>query len=187
MKKFQLELVRQGWLEGVEPADDLCSHGAIRLTVGGTPVTEGTEDYGISESALAMLRTLRSDRVRGDALAECRILHGCGAMLGAGCGLGVDWTTRHHNGLVQLSDIVRYDAAGGGEPREFPGVALEMPLGDYVAEVARFAREARRLFEETPKRVAANELWPGEYRAFWEEYDRLLTPVWAGELPALAS
>lgn len=182
---FRLEIVHQGWLADVSPTDDLCSHGAIRLSIAGVPITDGTEDYGISESALAMLRTLRSDRIRGDALVECMILHGCGAMLGSGCGLGADWTTRHVRGQVILTDVVRYDAAGGGHPHEFPGVALEIPYTEYAAEVTRFAREARRPFEETPKRIAANELWEGEYLAFWEEYDRLLSLYWQGELPPL--
>jgi hypothetical protein len=41
---------------------DLCSHGGIRLTIGGQVIALGEDDdeYGISESALALLRTLES-------------------------------------------------------------------------------------------------------------------------------
>jgi hypothetical protein len=51
---FQIEIIEQGWLEGSSPEEDLCSHGKIKLTIGGHSITSGHEDYGISESALAL-------------------------------------------------------------------------------------------------------------------------------------
>jgi CBS domain-containing protein len=184
---FSVEIVRQGWLPHVEAADDLCSHGAIRLQIGGVLVADGSEDYGISESALAMLRTLHSDRLRGDALAECMILHGCGTMLGFGCGLGVDWTTRHSRGVVTTTDVVRYDAAGGRDAREFTSASLVLPFADYARAIATFAETARTLFESTPKHVEQNETWPGEYSSFWSEYDKLLTPFASKKRSSLAN
>ena len=52
---FEIEITSQGWLgpprEGWDPArDDLCSHGDIRLVVGGRVIAAGddTGDYTIS-------------------------------------------------------------------------------------------------------------------------------------------
>jgi len=186
LSQFEITIAHQGWLAGVTPEEDLCSHGGIRLRISGIAITTGAEDYGISESALALLRTLASDRVRGDALAEVMIFHGCGAMLMGGCSLGVDWTTRHVAERVLISDVVRYDGAGGTDAHFFPDAIADLPFGEYASAVIPFARAARALFEGVSKTVKESEFAPGAYSAFWREYDDLLVRYGHGTLIPLA-
>ena len=47
-------------------------------------VADGTEEVGISESALGLLRTLDSDRASHEE-DDRLIMHGCGAILMMGC------------------------------------------------------------------------------------------------------
>ena len=62
---FAIEITRQGWItsEADSVDRDLCSHGDIRLVIGGRVIApgDGEGDYTISTSALALLRTLESD------------------------------------------------------------------------------------------------------------------------------
>jgi hypothetical protein len=65
---FEIEIITQGWV-GETPEqvkNDLCSHGSVRLAIGGCIVAPGAgeRDYTISTSALALLRTLESDTRR---------------------------------------------------------------------------------------------------------------------------
>ena len=56
---FQLEITDQHWPgETHEQSHDGCSHGGIRATIAGTVVTSDDTEYGISQSALSLLRTL---------------------------------------------------------------------------------------------------------------------------------
>lgn len=66
---FEIEITSQGWLGepkgSWDPArDDLCSHGDIRLVLGGRVIAAGddTGDYTISTSALARPLGLRQGR-----------------------------------------------------------------------------------------------------------------------------
>ena len=55
---FELEVTSQGWLESTTwdaEREDLCSHGDLRLVIGGHVIApgDGSGDYAISTSALA--------------------------------------------------------------------------------------------------------------------------------------
>ncbi|WP_366249168.1 hypothetical protein [Terribacillus aidingensis] len=82
---FNFKIETQYWLSNEE--EDLCSHGEIHLEVDGTVITQAGrgEEWGISESALALLRTLNADYISHPECEEGLILHGCGAMLMSGC------------------------------------------------------------------------------------------------------
>ncbi|WP_282032864.1 hypothetical protein [Metabacillus indicus] len=61
---FTIKIENQGWLCNDEYDElDLCSHGEIFLSVHDTIITQSSvnEEWGISESALALLRTLEND------------------------------------------------------------------------------------------------------------------------------
>jgi hypothetical protein len=110
---FHIEIVTQGWLgeDGPNTGDpeaaayDLCSHGDIRLVIGGETIASGDDgEYGISEAALGLLRTITANRTRspltppeslpGHGRAEEAqtferlIPHGCGTFLMMGCPIG---------------------------------------------------------------------------------------------------
>lgn len=84
---FHIEIVRQGWLRPDDPdydppAQDLCTHGDIRLTIGEQLIAagDGRMQYGISQAALGLLRTLEadtpdSDLPNGERLIPCGLRH----------------------------------------------------------------------------------------------------------------
>ena len=167
---FKVRILQHGWHAG---RTDLCSHGRIHLEIGGQVITSGDQEYGVSESALALLRTLRSGHSSAQPVAERLIPHGCGMMLLQGCGLGIDWSVRHDGDIVVLGDVVRFDGAGSTQVVPFPGLEARLNRSEYVREVVHFALEARRLFEAEPKESTREDI-PGDFAAFWKEYDEIL-------------
>lgn len=171
--KFQIRIVTQSWLDGSSPEQDLCSHGNIKLVIGGQRVTSGSEDFGISESALALLRTLESNHSSEEPIAQQLVFHGCGTILMSGCPIGVDWNVNHLNGRIRISDVVRYDGTGELEVERFSGLMAEMPDEEYRREIIAFANEAKQLFAGVRK-IFADEFDRQQYEKFWDEYTRLL-------------
>ena len=179
---FRIEVLQQGWLGDTAEAaaDDLCSHGRLRITIGGQIVASGTEEFGISETALALLRTLERDHsaanpVAGSFPGEARLVyHGCGTMLMMGCPIGMDWQVEHLPGdRVRLSNVRRFDTTNDAEAVTFPGLEVEVDEVDYRRAVTRFAREAKQLFTGISK--TPQEDWDRQqYEQFWQEFDRLL-------------
>ena len=181
MSTFSIQILRQGWLQGVPAEKDLCSHGRIRLEIGGQPITSGDEEFGISESALALLRTLLSDHTAAHPMAERLIPHGCGTLLMLGCGLGVDWSVLHQGETVALGNVVRYDGAGATQAALFPDINVVLNEAEYASQIVQFALEARRPFEGQIKDTSDEDV-PGEFAEFWKEFDHILVKVGA-DLP----
>lgn len=158
-------------------ARDLCTHGDVRLTIGGHTIAPGNGEgeYGISEAALGLLRTLKSDRPEqtGQPFADRLIPHGCGAILMMGCPIGIDWTVRHVKDRVRITDVVRYDTTSDSDATRFPGLEVEIPLDEYRDEILAFARRAKEPFEGVVKSFS-DDADERDYVNFWEEYDRLL-------------
>ncbi|HTE06246.1 MAG TPA: hypothetical protein VK824_08625, partial [Planctomycetota bacterium] len=73
---FEIRILEQGWLTGCSPEEDLCSHGRISLVIGGIPIADESESAGISETALAMLRTLGSPHHAAAPVADRMVFHG---------------------------------------------------------------------------------------------------------------
>jgi hypothetical protein len=170
---FALEILDQTWLAGSSAIEDLCSHGSIRLIIAGQTITNETADYGISESALALLRTLAHDHTPAQPLAERLIFHGCGSMLMSGCDIGINWSVHHQDGWIEITDVIRYDTNSVEGVLAFPQLRVRLPETTYRQVVIAFARHAQTFFEGIEKQTSS-ELYPGEYRAFWNEYHQLL-------------
>ena len=180
---FEIEIKAQGWMGdyGPEPktevaAIDLCSHGAIRLTIGGEVITAGDEDareYGISESALALLRTLEADHSPEQPVAERLLFHGCGTFLMMGCPIGVDWAVSHAAEVVRITDVVRYDTVDEFEAVRFYGLAVDVPEGEYRSQVVAFAQSAKQPFAGVTKNIA-DDYEQRMYDEFWQEYEARL-------------
>lgn len=133
----------------------------------------GPNEYGISESALALLRTLERDHSPKEPVAERLIFHGCGTILMMGCPIGIDWRVEHQGDRVLISDVVRYDTTNPNEGVRFVGLHVMVPLVQYQREVVAFARKAKEPFEGTQKRFY--EEWEQDtYEEFWREYEILL-------------
>jgi hypothetical protein len=180
---FEIEITKQGWidpeLELDEAPADLCSHGDIRLEIGGLVIVSGKAEPGevadwwtISTSALALLRTLESDHSPRQPVADRLILH-CGMIEMMTCPIGVDWSVEHLDGRVRLYDVVRYDTTNEAAAVRFPGLEAEVPEDEYRLEVVAFAEKAKQPFvgtEKTPGDDYEQEL----YEEFWREYDARL-------------
>ena len=170
---FRIELLDQGWLIPSDPDGDLCSHGHLRLTVGGVEVVGGHASYGISESALAMLRTLAADHTAEAPVADRMIFHGCGTMLMMGCPIGASFSVRHRGGVVSIGSVVRYDTTNEDQGIRFPSLEVEVPAAEYQSEVLKFALRARGLFIGATKRFA-DDFDAKQYHDFWAEFDQIL-------------
>ncbi len=182
LPQFHIEIVEQGWITSDDPGydaatRDLCTHGDIRLVIGGQMVAagDGQGQYGISEAALGLLRTLESDTPdqSEQPFADRLIPHGCGAILMMGCPIGIDWRVRHVNDLVRITDVVRYDATNEAQAMRYPELEVELPLGEYRDEITAFAQRAKEPFDGIEKSFY-DDVDRDDYMNFWEEYDRLL-------------
>lgn len=176
---FSLDILKQGWLQENLAESDLCSHGEIFLQIGEQIITNGEECYGISESALALLRTTLSDHSPENSVAEKLIFHGCGTILMIGCNIGIDWTVRHVGENVELSNVTKFIGNSDNEIVTYPQLNLTVPLIQYKAEIERFALKAKSLFDGVPKKVSENKLYPNKYQLFWKEYADLLGAIGA--------
>lgn len=173
---FRIEILQQGWLtdDADMVQDDLCSHGRIRLIIAGRAIANETEKYGISETALALLRTLARDHSPTDCVAQILVFHGCGTILMMGCPIGIDWSVQHVPGArVRLSDVRRFDTTNEADVVRFPGLSAELGEREYREAVVAFAREAKGLFAGVPKTIE-DEWERQQYEQFWQEYDELL-------------
>ncbi len=182
LAEFHIEIVKQGWITSDDPgydaaARDLCTHGDIRLVIGGQTVAagDGEGQYGISEAALGLLRTLESDTPdqSEQPFADRLIPHGCGAILMMGCPIGIDWTVRHVDDLVRIADVVRYDATNEAQAVRYPELEVELPLDEYRDEITAFAQRAKEPFDGIEKSFY-DDMERDDYVNLWAEYDRLL-------------
>jgi hypothetical protein len=138
-------------------------------------ISEGTdaEEYGISESAMALLRTLDSDHSRRRPVAERLVFHGCGLILMMGCPVGIDWSVSHLAGRVLIDDVVRYDSVEESDALRFPGLATELSEDEYREQIVAFAVQAKKPFQGTIKEFE-DDLERQQYEKFWKEFDARL-------------
>jgi hypothetical protein len=171
--QFEIEILEQGWLGSEDTEYDLCSHGKLRLVIGGQVISSGEERYGISESALALLRTLASNHGREHPVAERLVFHGCGTLLMMGCPFGIDWDVTHTPEGVRLDNIIRFDTTNEKHGIKFDGLVAQLTEEEYRRQVIEFALKARQLFQESP-RSCYDDFDRKQFEAFWAEYNALL-------------
>jgi hypothetical protein len=172
IEPFEISVSSQHWLG----PDDACSHGSIRATIGGTVVSDtDSDDYGIVQSALQLLRTLDDDHQLGGDYLLC---HGCGFPDILGCtNFGTDWAVRHDGDTVVLLQPTHYAAIHVGRRDRLSeteyDVRAHVPAADYRRAVADFAQQARDFyFAEGPREV---EAWQQDlHDQFWAEFDERL-------------
>ena len=143
MNSFKLEILSQDWMS----PGDFSSHGRINAVIGGTVVSTTEPVYGITQSALSLLRSLERDHPPDNVLDELPIAgyllcHDCGYPLGLGCdNFGTDWRVQHDRGDVILSDVRMF---GSGSRRI--DIEARVPIAEYRRKIVWFAREARRFY-----------------------------------------
>jgi hypothetical protein len=173
---FEIEITKQGWItdEPYSVEADLCSHGDIRLVIGGRVISpgDGSGEYTISTSALALLRTLESDHSHQRSDGNL-ILH-CGEILMCSCPIGIDWSVAHGNGRVHLSDVVRSDSVSDDDVT-FPAPAVDLAEDEYRHKIVTFAEKAKEPFVGIEKALNDKDDWEREmYTEFWLEYEERL-------------
>ena len=171
--QFEIEILEQGWLEGVDPKYDLCSHGKIRLVIGGQIISSGEMEYGIIESALTLLRTLNSNHNKANPVAERLITHGCGAILMINCPIGIDWQVTHTPQGVRIDNVIKYDETSERLGIKYEGLETYISKEEYRKQIYEFAFKARKFYHESP-RLFNNDFDKKFYKEFWEEYNSLL-------------
>lgn len=132
---FKISIEAQHWLG----SDDAC-YGTIRAAIDGAVVSDADSDeYGVAQSALQLLRTLDAD-------------HEAGGRSSAGNrsrDTANTCTVRRDGDEVVLDHVVHY----GQSERRFD-VTARLPVADYRRAVAAFAQEAREFyFADGPRQV----------------------------------
>ena len=165
---FEIEITSQGWLEAPsadwDPArDDLCSHGDLRLVIGGRVIADGDDsgDYAISTSALALLRTLESDHGRGARVVPTSLVMHCGMLLMTSCPYGIDWSVSHRGDRVLLAEVIK------NETERFPGLTADLSEDEYRRVIVAFAVAAKEPFGAVEQSL--DESTRAEYEACWCE------------------
>jgi hypothetical protein len=170
---FEINILNQHWL-GTEPDQyDLCSHGQLALIIGGQVILDGREEYGLSETALALLRTLEQDHSPQNHVAEKLVFHGCGYVLMQGCAIGADWTVEHDGPHVILKDVVRWDTPDEHRATYFEGLTVSISQAQYRQVVYLFAQKVKDFFEGQEKEFF-NKEEKLAYEQFWQEFNQLL-------------
>jgi hypothetical protein len=85
----------------------------------------------------------RYTRPVGQAVRRSSDPDGCGTILMMGCPIGIDWTVRHVDRLVRITDVVRYDSTNETEAVRYPELEVELPLDEYRRDKER-SRDERR-------------------------------------------
>ncbi len=174
IKNFELKIIDQNWL-GNEPQQfDLCSHGHLLLVIAGQTILDGREESGLSESALALLRTLDHDHNSSSPVAEKLIFHGCGTELMRGCPIGVDWDVRHHQNLVSISKIRRWDWPDEARPTLFSDLEIDLEEADYRQAIVSFASQVKSFFVDQEK-IFYDQNDHLAFEKFWMEFDQRLS------------
>ena len=170
---FKIKIVNQGWLKNCPPEQDLCSHGHLQIVIRDNAISDDQTEYGISESALALLRTLESNHTREHPIADRLIFHGCGTILMMSCPIGINWTVIHKLDNVIISNVVRYPSPNEKEVIQFEGLSVDLSSEDYRIQIIDFAKAAKSFFATTPKQLE-DDFDRKQYDKFWKEYDSLL-------------
>jgi hypothetical protein len=172
---FQVRMVDQGWLlPDVE--NDFRSVGRLTLTIDGQEIVSSDEQYGIAETALALLRTI--DRDFHPDPGHRLVLHGCGLVVMSGCPIGAVWRVQHSGESVHISDVALYPTTNDEMAVRFEGLRVMVPSDEYARDVVSFARAARTMFVENvdyPDIYFSTE--DGEWApwsSFIDEFDHLL-------------
>lgn len=174
-QQFDINIVNQHWIGS--PREDPCSHGEIYLRVNDTVITQSgiEEDWGLSESALFLLRTIEKEYLSDPINGEGLILHGCGSILMVSCPISIHWTVKHIRDQVELSDFVKVETTNPDTgSKYYPELNVTLSHADYKNKILCFARKAKNFFEESDTKIIVDDHDKEMYQEFWDEFNRRL-------------
>jgi hypothetical protein len=182
---FSLKLVDHYWFnKSREPGGDpggVTSHGKLRLYVNGLEISgceDDDTDYGINQAAVELLKSVYEDRTsqREDPV----IPHGCSIWVSCpNCVIA--YSVTHASSEVELG---QFYVSGGGrdaDPHRYLNQQVTLPLKDYAAEVADFARGGLALFppfkhSDDPDENIAYGILLAQHKALLALLDREVIP-----------
>jgi len=174
-QQFELKMVNQHWIGS--PREDLCSHGEIYLKVNETVITQsGIEEvWGLSESALSLLRTIEQEYISDPINGEGLILHGCGLLLMVSCPISIHWTVKHIEDQVELFDFVKVETTNPETGSiYYPELVVTLNHDEYKDKILYFARQAKNFFVESDTKIIVDDYDKEMYQEFWDEFNRRL-------------
>ncbi|YCA45599.1 hypothetical protein M1E11_10590 [Bacillus sp. JZ8] len=176
---FKVNIINQYWLG--EEVHDLCSHGELYIKAGDVVITNSgrDEEWGISTSALTLLRTLYKEPAftyqEIDPERDEPLITHCGNALSPGCPISIYWGVQHMEGEITLSNFVKFMTTSYKEGViDYKDLTVKISEKEYREEIVAFALEVKAFFEQSQKKRIEDDDERESYKAFWEEYNTLL-------------
>lgn len=171
MDQIELRILDQYWISKEEnDTADLCSHGLISLKFNDVEISnEHDNDWTISTSGLAFLRSINNDHQVG---VEAPMIPHCGALGLIGCPICIDWTIKHNDNSIRISDIRKYTSTSTASYKKFD-LELIIDRKKYIREVVRYCDVIKDFFKNQVKIFESN-YDKEEWISFWAEFDNLL-------------
>ena len=162
---FKIKVSNLHWIEGGDPAEDLCLHGDVTAIIGDDVLQY--DDATVSSSALYLLKSIKEDHkiYESNQMIPC-----CGFVMIAnaslsrvdicGCPDGVDWSVLHEN-----DDVILITETGK---------RTVIPIDEYRKTVFAFADEIESFYNSAQNKIIPeDEFDRNGYIAFWNEWKTL--------------
>lgn len=173
---FELRILSQGWIsDDPDYRYDLCTHGKIYLKIGENIISdENDEEWTISTTALGLLRSVIPED--GTEEAYAKIYH-CGMLTMASCPISIDWTVRHDENVVVISELWKQPTTNLKDGicylNDYQTVIVEKVA--YVREILNFSDFVAEFMNSFPAKVLEDEIDKILYNKFLNEFVSLRT------------
>ena len=165
---FDIKILELYWLEGIDPREDLCAHGTVRIQMG-DKILADQEAFTLSAAALYLMRTLSNNYQAGEY--ENQLFPCCGHTMIAnpdqetvsifGCPSGLDWDITHLD-----QDKIKHSLKKGPE--------LVIAKEAYVKIVLGFADQVEDFYKNSLPKILPDQEWErAGYLSFWREWQTL--------------
>ncbi len=160
------------WLDGIDPAEDLCAHGGVVIRCGEQELVDDPDGvWTLSAAGLHLLRTLERSH-SSDSPVAGQLFPCCGFSIYAaetpdgdvdivGCPNGIDGEVGHEGSQVRI----RFGEASASVDRDA-----------WEAAVMEFCQSVRSFYDRSePKRPSEDDA--AGYSAFWAEWEKRMSAI----------
>ena len=162
---FEITASNLHWIDGSDPAEDLCLHGKVTAIIGDEVLQY--DDATVSSSALYLLKSIKEDHkiYESNQMIPC-----CGFFMIAneslsrvdicGCPNGIDWSVLHEkDNVILLTES---------------GKRSVISIEEYRKNVFMFADLIESFYKSSEdKKLPEDEFDRNGYIAFWNEWKTL--------------
>jgi hypothetical protein len=167
-ESFSILPVDLHWMSSINPEEDLCAHGGIKIMLGEKCIIDtGPEDYALSTGAVFLLRTIGLGHTPEKQIGEHLIPH-CGHLMfmnensgfldAIGCSIGVNWWVRYGSNDVTLEFISEQK--------------LKLSIDDWCQAVKRFSEEVSLFYFQAWPKTSTDDSDQEWLRIFIDEWQR---------------